>query len=216
MDRRERMAATERLACAIAEYARRRFGKSFERMVAREIGEHDAPGEAVDLRWLRVLFHAEIERRTAAAWFEEARGRRLDAADAAWLAVQRSAVLSLWSIRGVQPGVGYVVFDLLRERVRFVSDHLPPPDADIGDAVLGRLVTVDGRDHLDDIAEWTLAPREGAHAVRQIREKLGVREGILPEGLLRNASTARAMARAFEEAYLFDAVIPAGVDWAHA
>lgn len=111
--------------------------------------------------------------RSLADHFFEARGGRLSPRLRAWFEAQRAAWLSIWEITAVEPGVGLTLRDLLSGETRVVRETKASTIVEPRQAMLARVVELEGSHQLFGLHFQPLEPLDVAPIVARWKRKFG-------------------------------------------
>jgi len=150
------------------DFAGSRFGEDWLES-ARGLSARD---EAVGLLAHFLVYQVPLRKRPVAHWFEQERDQRLSGTERAWLQAQQAAWLSVWEVRGVEPGRSLKLEDMLTGEVRDVQEVAASKSLAPRQAILARVVDYDGLSLLCGCYARPLPPREAADVVRQARSRL--------------------------------------------
>jgi len=112
-----------RLVEGMMDFAGWRFGDDWLR-TARGLTVRD---EAIELLAPFLVYQVLLEKRPVAHWFGHESDQRLSGTERAWLQAQQAAWLSVWEVRGVEPGRSLKLEDMLTGEVRDVQEVVARP-----------------------------------------------------------------------------------------
>jgi hypothetical protein len=184
-----------RLVEEMMAFAGRRFGEDWSR-AARGLTERE---EAIGLLAPFLVYQILVEKRPVAHWFAKERGKHLSTTERAWLQAQQAAWLSVWEVRGVEPGRSLKLEDMLTGEVREVQEVGASKTLVVRHAILARIVDYQGLSLLCGTYARPLPPREAAEVVKRARASL--RRGRSgPKSRLREEKMGRYLILRWEEA----------------
>jgi hypothetical protein len=184
-----------RLVEEMMAFAGRRFGDAWPR-AARAISSR---AEAVGLLAPFLVYQILLRKKPVAHWFTQENGKRLSGTELAWLRAQQAAWLSVWEVRGVEPGRSLKLEDMLTGEVRDVREVGASQTLTARYAILARIVDYEDSSLLCGCHGRPLPPREAADVVRQVRSRLR-RKGTGPMAGLRDEKISRYLFARWEEA----------------
>jgi len=184
-----------RLVEEMMAFAGRRFGKDWPR-AARGLTERE---EAIGLLAPFLVYQILVEKRPVAHWLAKERGKHLSTTERAWLQAQQASWLSVWEVRGVEPGRSLKLEDMLTGEVREVQEVGASKTLVARHAILARIVDYQGLSLLCGTYARPLPPREAAEVVKRARASL--RRGRSgPKSRLREEKMGRYLILRWEEA----------------
>jgi hypothetical protein len=177
------------------DFARLRFGDAWLR-AARDITDRE---EAIGLLAPFLVYQVLLEDKPIAHWFAQENDSRLSNTERTWLRVQQAAWLSVWEVRGVEPGRSLKLEDLLTGEVREVQEVGASETLVVRHAILARVVDYEGLSLLCGTHARPLPPREAANVVGHARAPLR-RRGADPMSRLREEKMGRYLIARWEDA----------------
>lgn len=178
-----------RLFDRLMRFARDRFGKSWLGLALDEYADPTSPDtveEEIQLAAPWTVFHfplPESDRSVAQVVFDRS-DVPLPPTLHYLLAAQLESWLGIWEVQRVEPGVGMAMKDMLTHEERFVYEINASRTLSMRDALLGRVVDVEGVSFLAGIHPRSLAPRDADVAIREARRICRVRtRPVRPEQL---------------------------------
>lgn len=183
------------LAQTLSRFALERFGDAWWRFQE----DFDDIEAAMQLAVPWSVYGFAVDGRTVVDTYLTERGARCTAAERAWLDAQQAAWLSVWEVTAVEPGVSLTLRDLLTDETRHVREASGSATLVARDAVLGRIVDLDGVSLLCGVHHRPLPPLEAAEVVRRARGRLRRRRAV-PAERLRDPEFGRYLIRRWEEA----------------
>lgn len=187
-------ARDERLVLELAKYGGRRFGREAGGFV--EVFA-DAEG-AIQLAMPWSVYGFLVRGRAIVDWYLDERGKRLPAADRAWLEAQQASWLSVWEVVGVEPGAVLELVDLLSGERRQVHEVSASQSLVARDAILARVVDDVAVSVLCGVHPRALPPAEADEVVQRARRGLR-RRGKVPVADLRSGLVGRDLIELWEE-----------------
>jgi hypothetical protein len=170
----------QELTDRLMHFARQRGGPLWLQGAAGEFTGHAhgdiGPAELqIAIPWM--LFHrsAEGDAASMANRFLVDQGSRLAPSLRALLEAQLRSWMSVWEVREVQRGTGELMVDLLTGEERFIHDVASSHGLSVRDALLARVVDIDGISFFGGIHLRALGPRETEEIVRLIKRACRVR-----------------------------------------
>lgn len=167
------------------------------------VKEDEDVDEAVsDLFTTWSLFNFEptsLGRPVAAAWLDDAAGRRSDADTRALVSAALRAPLGLWAIETVEAGVGATVTDRLSDITYFVHEPDLTHDLAPTEFVLAYIISVDDVQVFSGLHADTLLFMDGKELTADVLADANHATAPLPAALQRDPSWQIRLARRFSE-----------------
>ncbi len=142
---------------------------------------------------------ASLGRPVAAAWLDDAAGKRADADTRALVSAALRAPLGLWAVETVEPGVGATITDRLSDITCFVHEPDLTHDLAPTEFVLAYVIAVDGVQVFSGLHADTLLFIDGKALLADVFADAGVLAAPLPAALQRDPSWQRRLSRRFSE-----------------
>ena len=184
-----------RLVESMFDFAEGRFGDAF-RQAAQRVADKT---KSMPLMAPSLVYLAQIDGKPVAYWFLKDKDKRLSETERGWLRAQQAAWLSVWEVRGVEPGRGLQLEDLLSGEVREVHETSASRTLTVRQAILARVVDYQGLSLICGMHERPLPPREAAEVVRRARTPLRLK-GTNRLRRLREEKMGRYLIARWEEA----------------
>ncbi len=138
-----------------------------------------------------------LGRPIAAAWLDDAAGKRADADARALVTASVHVPLGLWAVETVEPGVGATITDRLSDITCFVHEPDLTHDLGVSEFVLAYTIQVDGVHVFSGLHADTLVYVDGKALLAEICADAGVATAPLPAALQRDPSWQLRLARQF-------------------
>lgn len=194
----ERAAVHERdeaLVLDLLQYGARRFGPEV-RGFAALFGDFE---NSLQLAMPWAVYGFLVRGRPIVDWYLDERGKRLPAADRAWLEAQQASWLSIWEVVHVEPGACLELVDQLSGERREVREVSASRSLVVRDTILARVVDDLEVPVLCGVHPRALPPTEADEVVRRARRGLR-RRGKVPLGELRDGLVGRRLIELWEAA----------------
>ncbi|HYW32444.1 MAG TPA: SEC-C domain-containing protein [Gemmatimonas sp.] len=115
----------------------------------------------------------------AAAWLDDAAGRKADADTRALVMASRFPALGFWQVETVEAGVGATITDRLSDTTCFVHEPSLTHDLEHGDFMLTYVTAIDGVHVLAGFHGDPLLFTDGKALLARVLDEAGVAEGQL-------------------------------------
>jgi hypothetical protein len=141
----------------------------------------------------------KLAKPVAAAWLDDAAGKRADADTRALVAAALGAPLGLWEVETVEAGVGATITDKLSDTTLFV--HEPDLTHDLGPSefLLAYVIETDGVRVFSGLHADTLIMMDGKELIADVCADAGVAAAPIPAALQREAGWQVRISRRFTE-----------------
>ena len=184
-----------RLVEAMIEFAKRRFDHAWLQG-AKRIAERT---KAIALLGPALAYLVRVDDKPVAHWYAREHARDLSQTEQGWLQAQLAGWLSVWEVRGVDPGRSLELADLLTGETRQVLEKNASRTLNVRHAILARVVDFAGLSLLCGVHDRPLPPREALDVVRHARRSLR-RGGARGIKRLRQEKMARYLIARWEDA----------------
>jgi hypothetical protein len=133
----------------------------------------------------------------AAAWLEDAAGRRADDDTRALVRASLRSPLGLWAVETVEPGVGATITDRLSETTHFVHEPDLTHDLGVTEVVLAYTIEADGVRVFSGLHADTLVFVDAKELLADVFADAGLKAAPLPAELQQDPSWQLRLSRRF-------------------